>query len=107
MRRRFVALGAAALLVIGYAATGCVVVGNGEVVVVRRLGRVLPELRRPGLHLGWPYGFDRAIRVRTDAVRRLEVGLAGTPGPDDDPGAGEFMTGSVITVDGGHTVSSL
>lgn len=80
---------------VGYLATGLVVVAPGEVVVVRRLGRVLPRPLTPGLHLGGPYGVDRTTRVRTDAVRRLEVGLVGTAGPDDDPGAGEYLTGDL------------
>jgi membrane protease subunit HflK len=90
-----------ALLVLGivaglaYLATGWTVVAPGEAVVVRRLGRVLPRPWTPGSHWGWPRGIDRLERVRTDEVRRLEIGLAGTPGPDDAPGAGEFLTGDL------------
>ena len=76
-------------------ATGWVEVAPGEVVVVRRLGRVLPEPWMPGPHLGWPLGLDRAVRVRTDEVRRLAVGLAGAPGAGDEPGAGEYLTGDL------------
>jgi membrane protease subunit HflK len=66
-------------------ATAWVEVAPGEVVVVRRLGRVLPAPWMPGPHLGLPFGFDRHARVRTDLVRRLEVGLATAPGALDDP----------------------
>jgi membrane protease subunit HflK len=38
-------------------------------------------------------GFDRIVRVRTDEVRRLEIGLAGVPDAADDPAAGEYLTG--------------
>ena len=73
-------------------ATGWVEVAPGEVVVVRRLGRVLPAPLLPGPHLGWPLGLDHRTRIRIDEVRRLEAGLAGAPGPDDESGAGEFLT---------------
>jgi membrane protease subunit HflK len=38
---------------------------------------------------------ERRSRVRTDEVRRLEVGLVGTPGAEDEPGAGEYLTGDL------------
>jgi membrane protease subunit HflK len=83
------------VVTLGCVATGWVEVAPGEVVVVRRLGRVVPAPWLPGPHLGWPLGLDRRVRVRTDEVRRLEVGLAGTPGPEDEPGAGEYLTGDL------------
>jgi modulator of FtsH protease HflK len=96
MRRR------ASLLVLGlllgsalYLATGWIVVSPGEAVVVRRLGRVLLQPWTQGPHWGGPLGIDRTVRVRTDEVRRLEIGLAGTPSADDAPGAGEFLTGDL------------
>jgi membrane protease subunit HflK len=76
-------------------ATGAVVISPGEVAVVRRLGRVLPRPWTPGLHLGLPFGLDRITRVRTDEVRRVEVGLAEVAGPEDEPGAGEYLTGDL------------
>jgi membrane protease subunit HflK len=76
-------------------ATGWVVVPPGEAIVVRRLGRVLPKAWTQGPHWSWPLGIDRVVRVRTDEVRRLEVGLAGTAGPEDLPGSGEFLTGDL------------
>jgi membrane protease subunit HflK len=80
---------------LGYLSTGWTVVAPGEAVVVRRLGRVLPRPWGPGVHFGGPVGIDRVTRVRTDEVRRLTVGLAGTPGARDEPGAGEFLTGDL------------
>ena len=54
-----------ALVVLGLAvaclATGWVEVAPGEVVVVRRLGRVVPAPWMPGPHLGLPLGLDRRI----------------------------------------------
>jgi membrane protease subunit HflK len=93
--RRAIRLSVLSLLVIGlvaYLATGWVVVAPGESAVVRRMGRVLPRPWASGPHWGLPIGFDHVTRVRTDAVRRLSVGLVGTPGPDDAPDAGEYLT---------------
>src|SRR5262249_12516539 len=84
--RRRIAIGAAmGLAVLVYLATGWTEVPPGEAVVVRRLGRVLPQPWGPGPHWGWPLGFDRAVRVRTEEVRRLDVGLSGVPGPGEEP----------------------
>ena len=77
------------------AASGVVRVEPGEALVVRRLGRTLPRPLASGAHWLLPLGIDRVDRVRTDEVRRLEVGLAGVPGAGDDPGAGEFLTGDL------------
>ena len=94
MKRTFVPL---VILGLGLAclATGWVEVAPGEVVVVRRLGRIVPAPWMPGPHLGLPLGLDVRTRVRTDLVRRLEVGLAAAPGPEDEPGSGEFLTGDL------------
>ncbi len=95
MRRAGVISGLLVLLGLAYLATGWTTLAPGEAAVVRRLGRVLPEPWGPGPHWGWPRGFDRVTRLRTDEVRRLEVGLAGTPGPDESPEAGEYLTGDL------------
>lgn len=95
MKRGTVVMLAATLAFLAYVSTGWVVVPPGEVVVVRRLGRVLSPPWLPGPHLGWPLGFDQTTRVRTDAVRRVEFGLAGTAGSGDEPGAGEYLTGDL------------
>jgi modulator of FtsH protease HflK len=95
MRRMAPVLIAIGVLLAAALATGAVVVAPGEVMVVRRLGRTLPQPWAPGLHLGWPFGLDRIIRVRTDEVRRMEIGLAGVPGPEDEPGAGEYLSGDL------------
>ncbi len=65
----------------------------GEVVVVRRLGRLVPVSWQPGLHLGLPFGLDVRDRVRVDEVRRLDLGRIEVAGPDEEPSAGEFLTG--------------
>jgi len=85
----------ALLALIGYGLSGVLSVAPGEVVVVRRFGRVVPRPLQPGPHCLLPIGIDQPTRVRTDTVRRLEVGLAGTPGPDDLADSGEYITGDL------------
>jgi len=87
-----IVVGSAAVLV---AATGWCMVAPGEVVVVRRLGRLIEPPWGPGLHWRYPLGIDRADRVRSDAVRQLTVGRAGIAGSDLEPSAGEVMTGDL------------
>jgi membrane protease subunit HflK len=89
------ALIAASLLI---AATGWHVVRPGERIVVRRFGRIVVPDWGPGLHWGAPLGIDRCDRVRTDLVRRLNVGVAEEPAGDGDPGADEFLTGDLNLV---------
>ena len=78
-------------LVLGYAATGLYQVLPGEVAVVRRFGRVLPERPEPGLHLGLPWGMDRVDRVAVDQLRRVVVGYQ--EGGDAAMPAGQLLTG--------------
>lgn len=85
----------AVVAVAAYLATGWVAVAPGEVAIVRRFGRPLDRPWGPGLHWALPAGIDRIDRVRAAEVRRIEIGLAGLPGPADDPGAGEFLTGDL------------
>jgi membrane protease subunit HflK len=83
------------LLLASYLATGLVVVGPGEVVVVRRFGRVLSPPWGPGPHFGAPIGIDRRDRVRIDHVRAIELGRGG---PDEEAGAGEYLTADLNLV---------
>ncbi len=89
------ALGIIPVVTIAILASGLVSVAPGESAVVRRFGRLLANPYGPGLHLGLPLGLDRVERVETERVRRVEIGLAETPGPGDDPGAGEYLTGDL------------
>jgi membrane protease subunit HflK len=83
------------LVLIGLAGLGWHAIAPGERGVVRRFGRLVSPSWEPGLHPGWPPWIDRVDRVRTDEVRRLTVGLAGVAGPDEEPSAGEFLTGDL------------
>jgi membrane protease subunit HflK len=77
------------------AATGWCLVVPGEVVVVRRFGRVVDPPWGPGLHWRLPLGMDRLDRVRSDTVRQVTIGLAGPAGSDREASAGEVMTGDL------------
>jgi membrane protease subunit HflK len=68
-------------------------VAPGEVVVVRRLGRLIEPPWGPGLHWRFPLGIDQTERVRSDAVRQLTIGPAGVADSTLEPSAGELMTG--------------
>ncbi len=78
-----------------FIAAGWCVVAPGEVVVVRRLGRVVEPPWGPGLHWRYPAGIDRLDRVRTDAVRLLTVGQSGPPSAGREPSAGELLSGDL------------
>jgi membrane protease subunit HflK len=88
----FAVIGSAAALV---AATGWCMVAPGEIVVVRRLGRLVEPPWEPGLHWCYPLGIDQTVRVRSDAVRQVTIGLAGSASADFEPSAGELMTGDL------------
>jgi membrane protease subunit HflK len=77
---------------------GWCLVAPGEVVVVRRLGRLVAPPWGPGLHWRIPLGIDRLDRVRADAVRHVTIGQAGPPGRDREPSTSEAMTGDLNLV---------
>lgn len=93
--RAILAVGGMSLAAAALTMSGWCMVGPGEIAVVRRFGRVLSPAWGPGLHWSLPAGIDRVDRIRTDAVRRITIGQAGTPTPDQEPSAGEFMTGDL------------
>jgi modulator of FtsH protease HflK len=88
--RVLLALGAALWL-----ASGVYTVQPNEQAVVRRCGRMLGDLRGPGLHVGCPAGLDRVTRVRLQELRRVAVGasLAGRAAGRGEVEAWEGFTG--------------
>lgn len=72
-RRVFAAL--LLCLAAGYAATGIYSVQPNQQAVVRRCGRVLPKLRGPGLHFGFPYGIDQVMHVKPLERKRVGVSM--------------------------------
>jgi HflK protein len=73
---------AIALVLLGFASTFFLVVRPGERGLVRRFGAPVGEPRGEGLHLKWPPPFETAERVRTDLVRRIEIGFRSSPAAD-------------------------
>ena len=71
----------ALLLVAGLGLSGLTQVDAGEVGVVRRFGRVLPDDLEPGLHWRWPWPVERVSKLRPSRLRSLEVGFRTLGGP--------------------------
>jgi len=92
------------LALLAYLATGWTNIAPGEAGVVRRFGKVVSPSWGPGAHWGLPYGFDVVDRVRTDEVRRLDVGVSGAFDPRFEPGSGEFLTGDLNVLRASATV---
>jgi membrane protease subunit HflK len=63
-------------LAAAYALTGFYSVQPNERAAVRRCGRVLPQVRAPGLHFGFPYGIDRVTKVRVLEQKQVGVGMS-------------------------------
>jgi membrane protease subunit HflK len=85
----------AGLVAAGFVAAGWCIVAPGEVMVVRRLGRLVEPPWGPGLHWHYPAGIDQLDRIRTDVVRQLTIGQAGPPSAAREPSAGEMLTGDL------------
>lgn len=56
------------------ALTCIVVVPPGHQAVVEHFGRLVPQTAKPGIHLTWPWPFDRSTIIPVDRVQRMEVG---------------------------------
>lgn len=95
MKRVAVILGTVVL--VAYSASGVVVVQPDEQGVVRRFGRVAPNLLSPGIHIELPWGLARVDRVKPAETKQVSVGLA-VPGEELQSGtaalrSSEFLTG--------------
>ncbi len=99
MKKQLGTLGIGLVVALGlFVAGGWCLVAPGEVVVVRRFGRIVDPPWGPGLHWHVPLGIDHLDRVRSDAVRQFTVGQAGTPAHDQEPSEGEALTGDLNLV---------
>jgi membrane protease subunit HflK len=94
MRRLLLPTALLAIAVV-LAGSGVCLVAPGEVVVVRRMGKLVEPAWGPGLHWRYPFGIDRIDRVKALEVRQLTIGLAGSASTDFEPSTGEFVTGDL------------
>ncbi|MCS7167608.1 MAG: cation-translocating P-type ATPase family protein [Gemmatales bacterium] len=72
--RGVLATGIGALL-LAYLSTSIVIIGPNEVGLVNRCGRILEESLSPGLHLRWPWPWERIWRVQPEEIRSVTVGF--------------------------------
>jgi len=73
-RWKAIALGLAALGLLGWLSTCFAEVDTGEVGIVQQFGRPVADLP-PGLHVRWPWPIETVTRIRPDEVRMVEVGF--------------------------------
>ena len=75
-------------LIVVYGLTGLYSVQPNEKAVVRRCGKVLDQVRGPGLHFGFPMGIDRVTKIRVQEQKQVGVGI-GRSGRATDSTGGE------------------
>lgn len=85
-----IAVGAGALAVLAYVASGLHVIEIGQKGVVQRFGKRVLPLEEPGLHYRLPYPFASHLAVRPDDLRRVEIGFRSVPGTAVEPPAYEW-----------------
>jgi len=81
------------VLLVLSAASAVTQVQPGELGVVKRFGRILPEHWEPGVHVGLPWGMDTVYRVPFGRVKRVSVGFVGKDEEDNATPAGQLLTG--------------
>lgn len=59
-----------------YLATGFYTVQPDEQAVVRRCGRLLGQIRSPGLHFGFPWPIDKVSRLKVLQTKLVGVGMS-------------------------------
>jgi Cu+-exporting ATPase len=82
-RWKAVTAGVVGILLLGYVASGLTAIGPGEVGIIRRFGRLLPDDLGPGLHWNWPWPAETVGRVQRDRVRSVEIGFRPVRGVND------------------------
>lgn len=99
---------AAALLGVGWLATGVYVVDAGEQGVVTRFGK-FTRVSTPGIHMHFPSPIEAVEKVNTQRVNQIEIGdVDPTPAPAGTEGAASnenlMLTGDENIVDIGFQV---
>jgi Cu+-exporting ATPase len=74
-RWKTIAVTAALLGGVAFAAGGLTRVGPDEVAVVKRFGQLTPDDLTPGLHYRWPWPIESVVKIQPDRVRTVEVGF--------------------------------
>ncbi|NLH50602.1 MAG: FtsH protease activity modulator HflK [Myxococcales bacterium] len=64
--------------------SGLYIVKADEAGVVRRFGRVLPIIMKPGIHYHLPYPLESLVRPRTTEVKSMPIGFPVAPKADGD-----------------------
>jgi membrane protease subunit HflK len=82
-----------AILLVAWLLTGIKEIRPGERAVVRRFGRVVAVVSRPGLWIGLPWGIDRVDRIAVEQVRKLTIGYRPGEGPTEETPPGQLLTG--------------
>jgi membrane protease subunit HflK len=81
------------LALAAWLASGVFVVQPDELALIRRFGRLLPDVREPGLHFGLPWGLDRIERVKPREVRRVLIGGVALAGDSAGAEVPQLLTG--------------
>lgn len=59
-----------------YVLTGLYIVNPGEQAVVKRFGKLLPEMTQEGIHYCFPMPIDEVRIVNVEEVRRADIGMS-------------------------------
>ncbi|MBX9681928.1 MAG: protease modulator HflK [Gemmataceae bacterium] len=73
-------------------ATSLTQINPGQLGVVRRFGRILPDRPAPGLYIGLPWGIDVVERINVGQVRTVSIGYDGMEDDNRSP-EGQLLTG--------------
>ncbi len=75
--RRALTAGFGLLAIATYLGSGLTVIGPEQVGVLRRFGRHVPPLLRPGLHWRWPSPIESVTKAEPGLVRAARIGVSG------------------------------
>jgi HflK protein len=75
----------AVLVAVLYVGSGLIAVQPGEVGIRMRFGQIILPALEPGLHFRLPWPFEAHRIIRTEQVRRIEFGFAGSKSQTASP----------------------